>query len=823
MTRLCAKGFVSVATTRARVIVEVCLTIVGNAVTKARRCPGTSTHRIVVVTMIFGRGRKSGFGTFGAEFFPSQARSGPKSGFGHVDEACQAICRRVMCAFRVGAQVRPSFARAPGTQAAMASTARSFFDQHDDDGDGRIDVDELTRVLTDLGLKRPGESDRDFSALVGRAMREHDANADGTLSFNEFRSMYATITGVDVEDRREAASGSVLDARGLPSDTFTAGVPNRDGATGGITTPIEYDFAFTDVLGTGGFAVVKKAMHLRTKQLYAVKIVNVAHGGNSVSAALDDDAMTIGEVAEEIRLTMSLSAATRAHAVKVYDFYVAFPRFGGTRAARDGKAAPTHVYVVMELLRGGDLLEAITKEGTFCERDAAVVMHRLFTGLETMHAKNMAHRDLKLENLIFAEKGRVVDQVAHKVDKNLVKLETLRIADFGLAKKMKTARARLTSQCGTPAYIAPEVLNGETYTPAVDMWAAGVILYATLCGELPFDHRDQKSSFKLIVAGKYHAPNVRLSAECADLLDRLLCVDKVRRLTASEALRHPFLGSLRERSRGDAEASGVVRGNASETTAAHQDTARAASDRGPPETGRVSIEHQSGGDAPSLRSFHALLAKQESSPGARLARAAASRFGTDLETRFVREGDLLIKEGDVAEEVFLIKKGRVAVETRVGGATVTVATRGEGEFVGEMGADVGAEAEKDIADEGDFGYNPDAKRETTRVSAFDARANALRTSPTAWVSGASAEKSAEKGRRGADVRALEDVTVAVMNAAQMRWLLDHDYGADSELTSAVVDRRRELERATRTVTFSERAPDVRTYTPTPLPAESRPR
>ena len=474
-------------------------------------------------------------------------------------------------------------------------------------------------------------------------------------------------------------------------------------------------------------------------------------------------------------------------------------------------------------------------------------------GLETMHAKNMAHRDLKLENLIFAEKGRVVDRVTRVVDKNLVKLETLRIADFGLAKKMKTARARLTSQCGTPAYIAPEVLNGETYTPAVDMWAAGVILYATLCGELPFDHRDQKSSFKLIVAGKYHAPNVRLSAECADLLDRLLCVDKVRRLTASEALLHPFLGSLRERSRGDAEASGVVRGNASEKKAAHQDTAQVASDRGPPETGRASIERQSDGDAPSLRSFHALSAKQESSPGARLARAAASRFGTDLETRFVREGDLLIKEGDVAEEVFLIKKGRVAVETRVGGATVTVATRGEGEFVGEMGADVGAEAEKDIADEGDFGYNPDAKRETrreedtARVSAFDARANALRTSPTAWVSGASAEKSekearslggsnggvpngdgtrrksAEKGRRGADVRALEDVTVAVMNAAQMRWLLDHDYGADSELTSAVVDRRRELERATRTVTFSERAPDVRTYAPTPLPAESRPR
>ena len=737
----------------------------------------------------------------------------------------------------------------------MASDVRSFFDQHDDDGDGCIDADELTRVLADLGLKRPGESDREFSALVARAMREHDANADGTLSFNEFRSMYATITGVDVEDRREAASGSVLDARGLPSDTFTAGKPTRDGATGGITSPIEHDFTFTETLGTGGFAVVKKATHTRTKRLYAVKIVNVTSGG-SVNAAADDDAMTIGEVAEEIRLTMSLSAASKSHAVKVYDFYVAYPKLGGTRLkARGAQNDPTKVYVVMELLNGGDLLEAITSEGVFCERDAAMIMHRLFIGLQTMHAKNVTHRDLKLENLIFAEKGRVVYDgrtASSAVDKKRVKLDSLRIADFGLAKKMKTARARLTSQCGTPAYIAPEVLNGETYTPAVDMWAAGVILYAALCGELPFDHRDQKSSFKLIVAGKYHAPNVRLSAECADLLNRLLCVNKVKRLTASEALQHPFLGSLRERNHRrsddedlrDAESpwtnDAKFAATENESVKSHSSSRR----RGD------ASDQNSVSDAPSLRSFHALLAKQESSPGARLARAADSRFGTDLETRRVLRGELLIREGDVAEEVFLIKKGRVAVEVRVDGKTVVVATRGEGEFVGEMGADVGAEAKKDIADEGDFGYNPNAKREAgeraeengalIKNATFDARADAIKTSPTAWVSGASA--SAEKllrrgatnddtsdeqtnasspGRRGADVRALEDVTVAVMNAAQMRWLLDHDYGADSELTSAVANRRKELERATRTVTFSERAPDVREYKPTPLVTASR--
>jgi protein serine kinase H len=565
--------------------------------------------------------------------------------------------------------------------------------------------------------------------------------------------------------------------------------------------------------------------------------------------------MTIGEVAEEIRLTMSLSAASKSHAVKVYDFYVAYPKLGGTRLkARGAQNDPTKVYVVMELLNGGDLLEAITTEGVFRERDAAMIMHRLFIGLQTMHAKNVTHRDLKLENLIFAEKGRVVYDgrtASSAVDKKRVKLDSLRIADFGLAKKMKTARARLTSQCGTPAYIAPEVLNGETYTPAVDMWAAGVILYAALCGELPFDHRDQKSSFKLIVAGKYHAPNVRLSAECADLLNRLLCVNKVKRLTASEALQHPFLGSLRERNHRRLDDEDLRDAESPWTNdAKFAATENESSSHGLSRRRGGASDQNSVSDAPSLRSFHALLAKQESSPGARLARAADSRFGTDLETRRVLKGELLIREGDVAEEVFLIKKGRVAVEVRVDGKTVVVATRGEGEFVGEMGADVGAEAKKDIADEGDFGYNPNAKREAgeraeengalIKNATFDARADAIKTSPTAWVSGASA--SAEKllrrgatnddtsdeqtnasspGRRGADVRALEDVTVAVMNAAQMRWLLDHDYGADSELTSAVANRRKELERATRTVTFSERAPDVREYKPTPLVTASR--
>ena len=205
-----------------------------------------------------------------------------------------------------------------------------------------------------------------------------------------------------------------------------------------------------------------------------------------------------------------MSVNSTENAVKVFDFYV----------------TPTHVYVVMELLRGGELLDAIMDSGAFNEKDCAQVMFQLFKGLVSIHGRSITHRDLKLENLLFAEKNR---------------LDSLRIADFGLAKKMKTARGRLMAQCGTPAYVAPEVITGKLYTPAVDMWAAGVIMYATLCGELPFDHRDQQSSFRLIAKGKYHAPCKSLSPDCEDLMRKLLCVDKVARLTAAEALEHRWI------------------------------------------------------------------------------------------------------------------------------------------------------------------------------------------------------------------------------------------------------------------------------------------
>jgi len=457
---------------------------------------------------------------------------------------------------------------------------------------------------------------------------------------------------------------------------------------------VNRDFTFGKTLGTGGFAVVKIGTHRTTKADYAVKIINVAAAG-----AGGDDGMSLSEIAEEIRLTMSVNSTENA--VKVFDFYV----------------TPTHVYVVMELLRGGELLDAIMDSGAFSEKDCAQVMFQLFKGLVSIHGRSITHRDLKLENLLFAEKNR---------------LDSLRIADFGLAKKMKTARGRLMAQCGTPAYVAPEVITGKLYTPAVDMWAAGVIMYATLCGELPFDHRDQQSSFRLIAKGKYHAPCKSLSPDCEDLMRKLLCVDKVARLTAAEALEHRWIR-----------------------------------------------RHTSSiGGGASVRD----MSKQS-----RVARAATSTLGSDLATRRLAKGELLIRKGERATEVFLIKEGTVAVEAEVNGKVVVVAVRGEGEFVGEMGVGVDAE-EHEIADSPSHDPGSRSDSPTTPVRKLEklALGESVKDVKDKWVG----------GRRGADVRATTDVTVAVMNAAQMRWILEHDYGADGELSSAVKHRREELEAAT---------------------------
>jgi len=488
----------------------------------------------------------------------------------------------------------------------------------------------------------------------------------------------------------------------MPTKSFTASKPVRDPETGGITTPITRDFRFGKVLGTGGFAVVKQCTHLRSKKSYAVKVMNIVEPTNEED--LEEGGMTLPEIAEEIRLTISLASP---QVVRIYDFY----------------QTPKHVYVIMEFLRGGELLEAVMNLGSYSEKDAALIMKQLLTGLVNVHAHNITHRDLKLENLILAEKGN---------------LRSLRIADFGLAKKMKTSRGKLSAQCGSPAYVAPEIILGQQYTPAVDMWAVGCILYCLLNGQLPFYDADEQAMFRRIAKGEARPPAESVSEDARELIGQLLCADKVTRLTASEALEHRWI------------------------------------------TGG-SVDHQ---PKPINRSRMERFAETHMDAGA-------------LETRELRPGDLLIKQGARAKEIFLIREGSCEVVVKKDdGSELKVAERHAGEFVGEMGVKLKPDGDYDVLPPSAASAPEKATRETESVS--PSRSPTKREAVVGKIVGLTTLLRVKNkwvgGRRGADVRATTPMKVVVMTADQMQWILEHDYGADGEMTETIKKRAEELRR-----------------------------
>uniref|UniRef100_A0AAY4CK16 Doublecortin-like kinase 3 n=1 Tax=Denticeps clupeoides TaxID=299321 RepID=A0AAY4CK16_9TELE len=191
-----------------------------------------------------------------------------------------------------------------------------------------------------------------------------------------------------------------------------------------------------------------------------------------------------------------------------------------------------HVYMLMELVTGGDLFDAIARNVKFSEVCAAGMVRDISEGLKFIHNRRIAHRDIKPENLL-----RHGDSCI-----------TLKLADFGLALLVTEP---LFTICGTPTYVAPEILaeTGECYGVAVDVWAMGVILYVLLCGFPPFRsaERNQTELFRLIRAGELHFFSPywdMVSTGAKDLIRALLQVNPKGRLTATQTLQHDWLRSF---------------------------------------------------------------------------------------------------------------------------------------------------------------------------------------------------------------------------------------------------------------------------------------
>eukprot|EP01084_Bolivina_argentea_P095104 170983_1 len=247
-------------------------------------------------------------------------------------------------------------------------------------------------------------------------------------------------------------------------------------------------------LGLGAFGKVKLGEHVVLKQHVAVKILNKAK-----IQQLDMPE----KVKREINI---LRLCCHPHIIRCYEVI----------------DTPSDIFVVMEYAPGGELFDYIVSKGRPSAVEAQRLFQQLICAVDYCHSHNIVHRDLKPENLLL------------DADNNL------KIADFGLSNVMRDGEFLRTS-CGSPNYAAPEVIQGNLYAgPEVDVWSCGVILYALLCGSLPFDDESIPSLFKKIRSGMYLLPS-HLSPPTRDLIPRMLVVDPMRRISVAGIRKHPWV------------------------------------------------------------------------------------------------------------------------------------------------------------------------------------------------------------------------------------------------------------------------------------------
>ncbi|XP_066997431.1 calcium/calmodulin-dependent protein kinase type 1 isoform X3 [Anabrus simplex] len=185
------------------------------------------------------------------------------------------------------------------------------------------------------------------------------------------------------------------------------------------------------------------------------------------------------------------------------------------------------VYLIMELVTGGELFDRIVEKGSYTEKDASDLIRQVLEAVDYMHEQGVVHRDLKPENLLY-----------YSPDED----SKIMISDFGLSK-MEDSGIMATA-CGTPGYVAPEVLAQKPYGKAVDVWSIGVISYILLCGYPPFYDENDANLFAQILKGEFEFDSPYwddISESAKDFIRQLMCVDVEKRYTCRQALAHPWI------------------------------------------------------------------------------------------------------------------------------------------------------------------------------------------------------------------------------------------------------------------------------------------
>uniref|UniRef100_A0A4W3IG07 calcium/calmodulin-dependent protein kinase n=1 Tax=Callorhinchus milii TaxID=7868 RepID=A0A4W3IG07_CALMI len=252
--------------------------------------------------------------------------------------------------------------------------------------------------------------------------------------------------------------------------------------------------------GAGAFSVVRRCMKISTGQEYAAKIINTKK-----LSARDHQ-----KLEREARICRLLK---HPNIVRLHD-----------SISEEG----CH-YLVFDLVTGGELFEDIVAREYYSEADASHCIQQILEAVLHCHQMGVVHRDLKPENLLLASK---------------MKGAAVKLADFGLAIEVQGDQQAWFGFAGTPGYLSPEVLRKDPYGKPVDMWACGVILYILLVGYPPFWDEDQHRLYQQIKAGAYDFPSPEwdtVTPEAKDLINKMLTINPAKRITATEALKHPWI------------------------------------------------------------------------------------------------------------------------------------------------------------------------------------------------------------------------------------------------------------------------------------------